>query len=83
MSGSIMGKVVQTEIDPSEYGILEAIVKKRRLTIKQAVREAIESWVGLQTPLEEDPLFKLKPARTGVRTDSAKLDEALYGRRRR
>jgi len=83
MCGSIMGKVVQTEVDASEYGILESIVRKRRMTIKEAVREAIESWIGLQTPLEEDPLFKLKPARTGVKTDSSKLDEALYGRRRK
>jgi len=83
MWGSIMGKVVQTEVDPSEYAILENIVRKRGMTIKEAVREAIESWVGLQTPLEEDPLFKLKPARTGVRTDSSKLDEVLYGRRRK
>jgi len=78
-----MGKVVQTEVDPSEYGILEKIVRKRGMTIKEAVREAIESWVGLQTPLEEDPLFKLKPARTGVKTDSSNLDEALYGRHRK
>jgi hypothetical protein len=78
-----MGKVVQTEVDPREYGLLEQIVKKRRMTIKEAVREAVTSWIGLQTPLEEDPLFKLKPVRTGVRTDSSKLDEALYGRRRK
>ncbi len=83
MCVAIMGKVVQTEIELSEYAILEGIVNKRRLTIKQAVREAIESWVGLQTPLEEDPLLKLKPVRTGVRTDSSKLDELLYGRRRK
>lgn len=76
-----MGKVVQTEVDTSEYGILERIVKRRKMTIKEAVREAITSWVGLQTPLNEDPLFKVKPARTGVKTNASKLDEALYGRR--
>jgi hypothetical protein len=51
------------------------------MTIKDAVRDAITSWIGLQTPLEEDPLFKLKPTRTGVKTESSRLDEALYGRR--
>lgn len=75
-----MGKVVQTEVDASKYDILESIVKKRKMTIKEAVREAIESWIGLQTPLEEDPLFKINPTRTGVKTDSSKLDEVLYGR---
>ena len=78
-----MGKVVQTEVDPTEYEILEKIVRKRQMTIKEAVREAVASWIGLQTPLEEDPLFKLKPVRTGVKTDSSKLDDALYGRRRK
>lgn len=76
-----MGKVVQTEVDPSEYAILERIVKRRKMTIKEAVREAITSWVGLQTPLNEDPLFNVKPARTGVKTNASKLDEALYSRR--
>jgi len=51
------------------------------MTIKEAVREAITSWVGLQTPLNEDPLFNVKPARTGVKTNASKLDEVLYGRR--
>lgn len=78
---SSLGKVVQTEVDPSEYGILEKIVKKRKMTIKEAVREAITSWVGLQTPLSEDPLFKVKPTKTGVKTDASKLDAILYGRR--
>jgi hypothetical protein len=76
-------KVVQTEVDPSEYGILQRTAKRRKMTIKEAVREAIMSWVGLQTPLDEDPLFKVKPARTGVKTNASKLDEALYGRRNR
>ncbi len=75
------GKVVQTEVNPSEYEILEKIVRKRRMTIKDAVRDAITSWIGLQTPLEEDPLFKVKPTRTGVKTESSRLDDALYGRR--
>ncbi len=78
-----MAKVVQTEVDPSEYEMLEKIVRKRRMTIKQALREAIASWIGLQTPLSEDPLFKVKPTRTEVKTESAKLDEVLYGRRGR
>jgi hypothetical protein len=80
---STTGKVVQTEVDPTEYEVLEKIVRKRQMTIKEAVREAVASWIGLQTPLEEDPLFKLKPVRTGVKTDSSKLDDALYGRRRK
>ena len=74
-----MGKVVQTEVNASDYEALEKVVKKRRMTIKEAVREAVTSWIGLQTPLNEDSIFKMKPRRTGVKTDSSKLDELLYG----
>jgi hypothetical protein len=75
-----MGKVVQTEVDLSEYRMLESIVKKRRITIKEALREAIASWVGLQTPIDQDPIFKVKPAATGVKTDSSRLDDLLHDR---
>lgn len=77
-----MPKVVQTEVDETAYKALEAIVRRRRLTIKDAVREAIVSWVGFQTPISEDPLLKLKPVKTGVKTDASKLDKMLYGRGR-
>lgn len=73
-----MAKVVQTEVESSEYEMLEKILKKRRMTIKEAVREAIVNWIGLQTPISEDPLFKLEPAKTGVKTDSSRIDELLY-----
>jgi len=73
-----MAKFVQTEVEPLEYEMLEKILKKKRMTIKEAVREAIVNWIGLQTPISEDPLFKLKPARTGVKTDSSRVDELLY-----
>jgi hypothetical protein len=78
-----MGKVVRTEVDASDYDILESIAKKRKMTIKEAVREAIESSIAPQMPLEEDPLFKITPTRTRVKTDSSKLDEVLHGRRRK
>jgi hypothetical protein len=72
-----MIKVAQTEVDEKEYEALEAIAKRRNLTIKGAVRWAIASWIWLQTPISEDPLLKLKPERTGVKTDASKLDEML------
>ena len=72
-------KVVQTELEPKEYEMLRRAVKKRGLTIKQGLREAIHQWVATQTPIEEDPIFKVKPVKTGVRTDSSNLDRTLYG----
>jgi hypothetical protein len=70
----VIGKVVQTEVDASAHRLLEEIVKKRRMTIKEALREAVASWIGLQTPLEDDWLFEIKPIRTGVKTNSSRLD---------
>jgi hypothetical protein len=57
-----LGKVVQTKVDPSEYRILQRTAKGRKMTIKEVVREAITSWVGASNPLDEDPLFKVKPS---------------------
>ena len=71
-------KVVQTEIIEQEYELFQKSAKKKGLTIKQGLREAIQQWISTQIPLEEDPLFKVKPENTGVKTDSTKLDKLLY-----
>lgn len=72
------GKVVQTELVKREYEIFQKVVKKRMLTIKQGLREAVQQWVSTQIAVAEDPLFKVKPVKTGVKTDSSKLDKPLY-----
>jgi len=72
-------KVVQTELEAGEYEMLRRVVGRRGLTIKQGVREAIQQWIAMQTSLDEDPLFKVKPVKTGVETDSSSLDRTLYG----
>lgn len=74
-------KIVQTVLEEKEYEILRKVVEKRGLTIKQGVREAVRQWIAMQTPLEEDPLFNVKPVKTGVKTDSSKLNGILYGGR--
>jgi len=78
VEGLARGKVVQTELEMKEYEALRRVVEKRGLTIKQGVREAVQQWIATQIPLGEDPLFKVKPVKTGVETDSSNLDRALY-----
>lgn len=73
-------KVVQTELIEQEYELLQRITEKKGMTIKHGLREAVQQWVRTQIPITEDPLFKLKPVRTGVKTDSSKLDKPLYRR---
>ena len=71
-------KIVQTELAGEEYQLLKEAVAKRGVTIKVGVREAVRQWIGTQIPVAEDPLFKVKPLRTGVETDSQNLDRQLY-----
>lgn len=75
-------KVVQTELEDKEYRLLKEAVDKQGLSLKRGVREAVLQWVSTQIPVSEDPLFSVKPVRTGVETDSSKLDERLYGEKR-
>jgi len=72
-------KVVQTELVEQEYELLQKVAEKRGVTIKHGLREAVQQWVGTQIPITEDPLFKIEPVKTGIRTDSSKLDKLLYG----
>ena len=72
-------KVVQTELEAAEYELLKKTVEKRGISLKKGLREAVNQWVTTQIPVSEDPLFKVKPVKTGVETDSSKLDKTLYG----
>lgn len=74
----VEGKVVQTELVKREYEIFQKVVEKRKLTIKEGLREAIQQWVSTQIAVTEDPLFKVKPAKTGIKTNSSKHDKLLY-----
>jgi len=77
--GKMSRKVVQTELEDSEYELLKKTVEKRGITIKRGVKEAVHQWVTTQMPVGEDPLFNIEPVKTGVKTDSSKLDKPLYG----
>lgn len=70
--------MVQTELEEDEYLLLKKTVEKKRMSLKGGLREAVHLWVTTQIPLSEDPLFKVEPVSTGVKTDSSRLDDALY-----
>jgi hypothetical protein len=74
-------KVVQTELSRSEYERLREVSTRKKISLKEALRQAVEEWVRQQTPIDADPLFRLEPKDTGVETDSSSLDRELYGRR--
>ncbi len=77
----VKGKVVQTWLVGKEYELLRKIVRRKGLTIKQGLREAVQQWIKAQIEIAEDPLFNIAPLKTGVKTDSSRLDRFLYGER--
>lgn len=75
-------KVVQTELSRSEYKRLREVSTRKNISLKEALRQAVEEWVRQQTPMDADPLFSLEPKDTGLETDSSSLDKELYGKQR-
>jgi len=81
VNGLAKGKTVQTELAEREYEFLVKVAKKKKLTIKQGLREAVQHWISTQIAIDEDPLFSIEPVETRVKTDSSRLDKTLYGER--
>jgi DNA helicase IV len=74
-------KVVQTELEDGDYETLVSAAKKKKMTIKEAAREALRSWAASTSDLTEDPLFKLKPIEFKVRVRSDEIEAFLYKRK--
>lgn len=74
-------KVVQTELEPSDYETLLSLAKSKNMTIKEAAREALRLWSASVSDLSEDPLFKLKPVEFKVKVKSDGIEAFLYKRR--
>jgi hypothetical protein len=80
----LMGKVVQTVLEESEYERFRKIARNKGLKVKEAARSAIVHWTKGLTPLDpNDEFFRLKPTDLGDPELSSKVDEVLYGRRMR
>jgi hypothetical protein len=71
-------KVVQTELETSEYEALLTLAKSKRMTIKQAAREALRLWSVTYSDLSQDSLFKLKPTEFKVKVRSDEIEDFLY-----
>ncbi len=74
-------KVAQTQLSKSEYDLLVEYARKRKLTLKDVIREAVRSLVLSDEVSPEDPLFVEKPStsRSGKRErTSEEHDKILY-----
>ena len=74
-------KVVQTELEESDYEELARLATSKNMTIKEAAREALRSWSVSNADLSEDPLFKLKPVEIKMKVKSDKIEAFLYKRK--
>lgn len=73
-------KVVQTELEQSDYETLASLAKSKNITIKEAAREALRLWSASVTDLAQDPLFKLSPVEFKVKVGSDEIEAFLYKR---
>ncbi len=76
-------RVVQTELSETEHALLEAYVKARGTTIKEAVRAAIRRLTLPEAVDPSDPVFHAFPLTrkaSRITDGSENLDRYLYGR---
>lgn len=74
-------KVVQTELEPGDYETLLSLAKSKKMTIKEATREALRLWTASLSDLSQDPLFKLRPVEFKVKVRSDEIEGFLYKRK--
>lgn len=74
-------KVVQTELEESDYEELARLATSRNMTIKEAAREALRWWSVSNSDLSEDPLFKLVPVKFKMKVKSDEIEAFLYRRK--
>ncbi|MEE9223264.1 MAG: hypothetical protein V3U51_00725 [Thermoplasmata archaeon] len=73
-------KVVQTELEAESYNILKQVVKKKGMSIKDGVRQAVRDWTLRESDMNNDPFFDTSNVIKGRKvTDAARVDETLYG----
>jgi len=77
-------RVVQTEVTPEVYEFVARTAKAKGLSLKEAAREALREWATREGDLSWDPLFDSGWGfKGGKKTDASKVDEVLYGRKKR
>ena len=74
-----MAKVVQTELNETEYQLLKKVGEKRKIPLKGMVREAIIRYLEEVEVTPEDPIFGPPSSKTGAKDGSIKHDKYLYG----
>jgi len=74
-------KVVRTELEAGDYETLLSLAKSKKMTIKEAAREALRLWTSSLSDVSQDPLFKLRPVEFKVKVRSDEIEAFLYKRK--
>lgn len=72
-------KVLQTEVSEDTYEGFLLTARRKKLTLKEALQQAVLLWTAQNYPVEEDPFLKLKPVKFKVAVSAEEIDRALYG----
>ncbi|MFQ5820064.1 MAG: hypothetical protein ACE5I5_08770 [Candidatus Heimdallarchaeota archaeon] len=74
-----MAKIVQTDLNDEEYQMFVDFLEKKKLTIKEGLREAIRLFLRQELDFKNDPFFKsLMEAQSGRTDVSEQHDRYLY-----
>jgi hypothetical protein len=77
-------RVVRPEIATEFYEFVVRTAKAKGLTLREAARKALREWGTREGDPSWDPLFDPDWGfKGGRKTDSSKVDEVLYGRKKR
>jgi hypothetical protein len=72
-------KVLQTEVSEDIYEGFLLTARRKKLTLKEALQQAVLLWTAQNYPVEADPFLKLKPVKFKVSVSAEEIDRALYG----
>lgn len=73
-------KVVQTELEAESYKMLREVVRKKGISIKDGVRQAVRDWTLRESDMNNDPFFDTSNVIKGRKvTDATRIDETLHG----
>jgi len=75
----MMAKVVQTELNETEYQLLKKVSERKRMPLKGVLREAIIKYLEEVEFDPNDSIFGPPSSKEGAVDGSVKHDEYLYG----
>ncbi|MEM3565015.1 MAG: hypothetical protein QXR19_17440 [Candidatus Jordarchaeaceae archaeon] len=71
-------KIVQTSLSNEEYEAFRKALKRRGMSIKEGVREAIRFWLVENPDLSDDPFVKLEPVDFKFDVECTDHDKVLH-----